>query len=176
MKIRDLQKLTIRRLGQAAFNGWVTKVPSLLTNSLKISFLRCLGAQIGSNVKIGSRVRVLGPGNLVLGNHVALAHSVVLDARGGLTLSDGVLVGFETVLLTYTHASSDPHQPVHYQGTIQGPVSVGSNTWLGARCLVLPDTDIGSSAIVGAMSVVSRNIPNQTIAAGVPAAIVKPRA
>jgi acetyltransferase-like isoleucine patch superfamily enzyme len=175
MKVRDLRRINFKRIGQAFFNAWLTKVPSLFANQLKISLLRSIGATVGSGVKIGDRLRVLGAANLVMGNDVALAHSVVLDARGGLTLHDGVLVGFESVLITFTHASDDPHRPVHHQGTVEGPIAVGSNAWLGARCLVLPGTRVGTSSIVGAMSVVSRDIPDATVAAGIPARAIKAR-
>ena len=175
MKVRDFKEITPHRLGQAVFNAWLTKVPSIFANRLKISFLRTIGANVGSGVKLGNGLRVLGPANLVLGNNVALAHNVVLDARGGLTLHDGVLVGFESVLITFTHASNDPYRPVHHQGTVQGPIAVGSNAWLGARCLVLPGARVGNSSIVGAMSVVTSDIPDGTVAAGIPAKTIRNR-
>lgn len=61
-----------------------------------------------------------------------------MDARGGLLLQEGTLVGFESVLLSYTHAWPDPDQPVHKQGIVSATVSIGPNVWLGARTFVLP--------------------------------------
>lgn len=175
MVLSLLKRVTIRRAGQALFNGLVTKLPSIFFNSLKLAMLRRLGSEIGTGVRLGPGVRVLGPQRLRLEDHVSVAHSVVLDARGGLVLRMGTLIGFESVLLTYTHESGDPTRPVHWQGVVQAPSEIGECVWVGARCLLLPGTTIGESTIVGAMSVVSRNLDSHVVATGAPARKLRDR-
>lgn len=169
------RKLTTRRLGQAIFNSFFTHLPSLLFNRQKIRLLRILGADIAVSAKLGNHVKILGPTGLVIESDVAVASDVVLDARGGLHLQRGALIGFESILLTYTHASSDSTRPVHHQGVVSRPITIGENCWIGARCIVLPGGSVGSRSIVGASAVVSRSVPDDSIAVGNPARTVKTR-
>lgn len=173
--MRHLRKLTMRRLGQALYNGALTHLPSFVFNRQKIYFLRLLGADIASSAKLGNHLKILGPTGLTIEEDSAVASGVVLDARGKLHLRRGALIGFESVLLTYTHESSDLDRPVHQQGVVSRPIVVGENSWIGARCIVLPGGTIGHQSIVGALAVVSRPVPDRSVAAGNPARVLKAR-
>lgn len=135
----------------------------------RVSVLRVFGAEIGNEVMLGNGVRVLGPSGLVIENRASVARDALLDARGGLLIQHGALVGFESVLLSWTHRFEDPMEPVQAQGFEGAPVTLGANSWLGTRSIVLPGVEIGSSAIVGAGSTVTSSIPAGVIAAGSPA-------
>nr|WP_304506156.1 acyltransferase [Diaminobutyricimonas sp. LJ205] len=134
-----------------------------------------MGAQIGHGVKVSRKVKVLGARYLTIESGSAIAHSVVLDARGQLVIRSGALIGFESVLLTYTHAWPDPTRPVHTQGVSSAPVEIGALSWLGARSFVLPGVTVGDSSVVGAGSVVTKSIPPMKVSAGVPARVVSDR-
>jgi acetyltransferase-like isoleucine patch superfamily enzyme len=157
------------------FNAMLTHLPALIANGLKLQLLRLCGANIGVNVRLGTHVKILGPWRLHIEDDVSIAYGVTLDARGGLVLRRGSLIGFQSVLLTYTHVSDNPEIPVHWQGAYSAPVVVERNAWLGARCLVLPGNTIGEGSIVAAMSVVSRSVPARVVAAGQPATPVRSR-
>ena len=163
------------KLAEMTFNGVVAFLPNRVFGRLRPSFLRMMGAKIGLNVKISRRVKVLGARSLTIGDSVAVANSVILDARGGLTLKQGALVGFESVLLTHTHAWPDPYTPVHHQGSVSAPIVVGTNAWIGARVFVLPGVTIGDSSVIGANSVVSKGIPPMSVAVGTPATVISAR-
>jgi putative colanic acid biosynthesis acetyltransferase WcaF len=162
-------KFTMSRVGQAIFNGFVTKFPSRPFASLKPRFLRLSGASVGLRCRVGDHVRILGPASLRLGDDTAIARDCVLDARGGLSLDNGALVGFESVILTATHNWATMDLPVHHQPAAKAPVRIGANTWLGARCIILPGVTIGDRAVVGAASVVTKDVAPESIVAGVPA-------
>lgn len=130
--------------------------------------MRRLGASIGNGVKISQGVKVLGADRLMVEDGVAIANSVLLDARGGLTIRKGALIGFESILLTYTHAWPDPKRPVQVQGVASKEVTIGSNAWLGMRVLILPGVTVGESSVIGAGSVVTKAVPEMTVAAGNP--------
>ena len=61
------------------------------------------------------------------------------------------------------------------QGAIVAPVRIGSNVWLGAKVTVVKGVSIGDNAIVGANAVVTRDIPPNAIAVGVPARVIRSR-
>lgn len=179
LKRDDSSVITKRRLVdkilEISFNGGLALLPNRVFGRLRPPFLRLMGATVGSRVKLSRRVKVLGARNLVLEDDVAIANSVILDARGGLRIKQGALVGFESILLTHTHAWPDPSIPVHHQGSASQPITIGSNSWLGARVIVLPGGMVGESSVIGANSVVSSDIPSNSVAVGTPARIVSPR-
>jgi acetyltransferase-like isoleucine patch superfamily enzyme len=73
------------------------------------------------------------------------------------------------------HRFDDPVKPVPYQGfTTKGPTRIGANCWLGANVVVTGGVTIGERCVIGANSVVTRDIPAFSIAAGAPAAVLRP--
>lgn len=164
-----------RRIVEILFNATIAKLPNRLSRSLRVTSMRCLGASIGNGVSISQGVKVLGADRLVIDDDVAVANSVLLDARGGLTLRTGALIGFESIILTYTHAWPDPKRPVQDQGVASKEVTIGSNVWLGMRVLVLPGVTVGESSVIGAGSVVTKPVPEMSVAAGNPCAVRRAR-
>lgn len=85
------------------------------------------------------------------------------------------MVGFESIILTSTHNSNRRDIPIREQGMFRAPVRIGTDVWIGARVIILPGVTIGNGAIIGANSVVSKDIPPNTIVGGVPAKFIKER-
>jgi len=99
---------------------------------------------------------VLNPPGLQLLAGCGIARNVVLDARAGIVVGEGSLIGFEAVLLSYTHARRSGGS-VDSRGSFDGGVvKVGNHAWIGARVFMLPGTAVGDRAVVGACAVVSR--------------------
>ncbi|MBQ7870222.1 MAG: hypothetical protein IJ355_07850 [Prevotella sp.] len=63
--------------------------------------------------------------------------------------------------------------PQHRPLTSKGPVVIGNNVWLGNNVCIMPGVTVGDGAIVGANSVVTHDIPPHSVAAGIPAHIIK---
>ena len=73
------------------------------------------------------------------------------------------------------HRFDDPEQPVPWQGfTSKGPTRVGDNVWCGANVVVTSGVTIGERCVIGANSVVTRDIPAFSVAAGIPARVLRP--
>ncbi|NVO27993.1 acyltransferase [Donghicola sp. C2-DW-16] len=89
-------------------------------------------------------------------------------------MGDHVLMG-PGVLVTAANYRFNDGQPVTEQAMDEGDVIIGNDVWLGARAMVMPGVTIGDGAIIGAGSVVTRDIPPMTIAAGVPAKVISQR-
>ncbi|SEM98940.1 transferase hexapeptide (six repeat-containing protein) [Ligilactobacillus sp. WC1T17] len=88
-------------------------------------------------------------------------------ARGGITIEDGVQIAANCRML------SNSHDPYDLQVLLCKPVLIKKDTWLGARVTVLPGVCIGKHAIVGAASVVTKDVPDYTVAVGNSARILK---
>ncbi len=67
------------------------------------------------------------------------------------------------------HNYSDPILPIGGQGHNAGPITIGSDVWLGAHCVILRDVKVGDGAVVAAGAVVVDDVPPRTVVAGVPA-------
>ena len=82
---------------------------------------------------------------------------------GMIEIQEGATVAQEAYLCTGTHDFNDPSLQL-----ITKPITVGKNSFIGARAMILPGVSIGDQAIVGAMSVVSKDVPDHQIVAGNP--------
>jgi len=173
--MRITPRRVLDKLMEIGFNGFVSRLPNRVFGRSRPAALRFMGADIAPGVRISNRIKVLGARRLVIEDSAAVANSVILDARGGLTIKRGALVGFESVLISYTHAWPDPSRPVHQQGAVSAPIVLGENTWIGARVILLPGSTIGDATVIGAASVVSGEIAPMSVASGNPARVVAAR-
>ena len=83
---------------------------------------------------------------------------------GKIKVLEGATISQEVYLCTGTHDFKDPSFQL-----ITKPITIGKNSFIGARAMILPGVSIGEKVIVGAMSVVSKDIPDHQIVAGNPA-------
>lgn len=101
-----------------------------------------------------------------------------IDARiaGPCIIGDHVMMGPECMIYTVNHEIRDINKPMCQQGnTPPKPVIIGNDVWIGARVIILPGVHIGNGCVIAAGSVVTKNIPDYTIAAGIPACVIKKR-
>ena len=107
--------------------------------------------------------------NLTLGKEVFINIGCRFQDTGGITIGDGSLVGHGSTLTTLNH-SVDPDRRADMS---PAPIVIGRKVWLGAAVTVVPGVTIGDGAIVGAGAVVTRDVPANTVVAGVPAKIIR---
>ena len=104
-----------------------------------------------------------------LGKNVFINHACSLLDIGGITIEDDVQIGPRVNLTSENH----PLDPNDRKTLIPKPIVIKRNVWIGAGATILPGVTIGENAIVAAGAVVSRDVPPNTIVAGIPAKIVK---
>ena len=107
--------------------------------------------------------------NIKIGKDVFVNSGCCFQDQGGVTLGDGCLVGHNVVFATLDHDK----RPGRRGDMTAAPIVVGKNVWIGAHATILKGVTIGDGAIVAAGAVVTRDVPPNTIAAGVPARVVK---
>lgn len=119
-------------------------------------------------------VRILTPficdfGNRVrFGKNVFINHSAILSASGGIEFGDGVSVAPGVRIATINHDFDQRHSIYTY-----GKVLIQKNAWIGMNVTICPGVTIGRYAVVGAGAVVTKDIPDYAVAAGVPAKVIK---
>lgn len=134
---------------------------------------RILGKIIGQEVD--ESVTLLPPFYVDYGKHIEIGKGCFIQqcctffGRGGITLGENVLVGPKVNIITINH---DP-DPENRSATYGRPVVIGDNVWIGINSTILPGVSIGCGAIIGANSVVTKDVPPMTVVAGNPARIIK---
>ena len=104
-----------------------------------------------------------------LGRNIFINHACSFLDIGGITIEDDVQIGPRVNLTSENH----PLDPADRTTLIPRPILIKRNAWIGAGATILPGVTIGENAIVAAGAVVSRDVPPNTVVAGVPAKVVK---
>lgn len=132
-----------------------------------------LSALIGSPVD--DSVTLFPPFTSDFGRNTRIGRRVFINAgcrfqdQGGITIGDDCLIGHDAIIATLQHGMA----PDRRADLIPAPVVLGSNVWLGARVTVLPGVTIGDDAVIGAGSIVTRDVPAGMVAVGSPARVVR---
>ena len=107
--------------------------------------------------------------NITLGKRVFINSGCCFQDQGGIEIGDDVLIGQQVVIATLDH-DLDPDN----RGSMRpSPVKIGNKVWIGAHATILPGVTIGDGAVVAAGAVVTKDVPANTVVAGVPAKVLK---
>lgn len=119
---------------------------------------------------------------LVIGNNVQINDNCHITAttNGGVTIGNDVLIASKVLISDTNHgiysgngAHSDPRVPPANRPLVSAPVQIGDRVWLGDGVVVLSGVSIGAGTVVGANAVVVTDLPENSLAVGVPAKIIK---
>ena len=127
-------------------------------------------AEAGENLKVAQLVKIYAPGSLRLGKDVYLGHNCYVG-NGSITIGNEVVVGAQAVLSGANHIRHEGS--VRWTKSEDSGLKIGDGVWIGARAIVLSGVTIGRGSVVAAGSVVTRSLPPNTLAAGVPAREIK---
>jgi acetyltransferase-like isoleucine patch superfamily enzyme len=109
-----------------------------------------------------------------IGEGCFLNRGTMLAAMERIEVGDHVMFANGCFVGDADHRYDDPDEPITWQGFApRGPVRIGSNCWFGVNCVVTGGVTIGDRCVVGANSVVTQDLPPGTIAAGVPAKVIR---
>lgn len=106
---------------------------------------------IGDHSRIGLHCTIIGP--VQIGSHVNLAQGITVTALN--------------------HNFREPGRRIDEQGITTRPVTIGDDVWIGTNAVILPGVTIGSHVVIAAGAVVTKDIPDHSLAMGVPARVVK---
>jgi putative colanic acid biosynthesis acetyltransferase WcaF len=132
--------------------------------------LRCFGAKIGRGVHVYPGARIWAPWNLEIGDQTGIGNGATLYAQGKITLAKRVVISQGAYLCAGTHDYEKPGFPL-----VTAPIVVGDQAWLAAEVFVHPRVTIGEGAVVGARSVVTKDLPAWMVCSGFPCVPIKPR-
>jgi acetyltransferase-like isoleucine patch superfamily enzyme len=160
-------------------------------------FLHLKGLHFGRRLFLEGNIEVGAARSVRLGHCVKLGKDVYLGAweEGELIVGDNSYIGRGTIILAHQsvvigddcliapgcHITDVNHgiaagELIRKQPLVSKPVRIGNDVWIGASCSILPGVTIGDGAVIGARSVVTRDVPSNAIVVGIPAKIIKYRA
>lgn len=140
------------------------------------------GIRIGNNVHVReyawiqatSRLDTPGIG-VSIGDHTYIGPHSYFGAGGGIEIGKNVLIGGYVHLLAENHRYDHPEKTISEQGVTRKGIIIGDNVWIGNNVVVLDGITIGKNCVIGAGSVVTKSVPENSIAVGNPARVLRSR-
>lgn len=154
--------------------GLVKYLPPPLGDACRFAVLKMFTAAIHS-WRIKDGVTVWFPEGVSIGRNVTINEQVFLDGFGGLRIGDDCRIAHGCSFVSEDHVFDDPDRPIRLQGKRPGRIVLESDVWLGCGVRVLRGVTIGHGCVVGANSVVTRDLPPLSVAIGAPARVVGQR-
>jgi putative colanic acid biosynthesis acetyltransferase WcaF len=144
--------------------------PKRLFNNWRLWLLRRFGAQINGDALVAGSCKILQPWQLQLGDGVAIGSNTEIYNYAKVSIDSMSVVSQYSYLCTGTHDYTHPHMPL-----VWAPIHIGSECWIAADVFVAPGVTIGRGTVVGARSVVTRDMPAWSVCAGNPCRVLKRR-
>lgn len=119
--------------------------------------------------------RGLPTAGITIGKNCFLGEYNVIRGQGGVSIGNEVYTGPMVQIVAVNHVYTDPHRPIRKQGITAQGIVIEDDVWIGANATIVDGVTVGKGSIIGAGSVVTRDIPPYSIAVGTPAKPVKDR-
>lgn len=132
--------------------------------------------QCGGKLYILPNSIISYPYRVTIGYNVFINRGVNITARAEITIGDNALIGPNVVINSGMHNYEKTNILIRDQGHRIQPICIGNDVWIGACAVIMPGVSIGDGSVIGAGSVVTKSIPPYSVAAGVPAKVIKHRA
>lgn len=148
------------------FCSWTPKP----ANPWRLFWLQVFGARIHGKPFVHQRARIAIPAHLTLHDRACLGDRANAYSLGEIEIGPRATVAQEVYLSTGSHDFTQPSLPL-----VAAKITIGEDVFLGARAFVLPGVTIGARSIVGAGSIVTKDVPPDVVAAGNPCRVLKSR-
>lgn len=147
-----------------------------ISNAIRVWCARNIFEYVGQGVNIGRKARFGNGHNIRIGSRSNIGAYCQIPSN--IVIGDNVMMGPNNFFFGgFTHNISDNTKPMIEQGFkfFEGRTEIGDDVWIGRECLFMPCKKIGSHSVVGARSVVTKDIPEYVIVGGNPAKVIKLR-
>ncbi len=128
-------------------------------------------------VNCGRNIRVkynadISP-KISVGDNSELGQNSLIHAN--VSIGSDVIMGPDVKIYSRNHKFDDLTRPIREQGKQSNPVMIGNDVWIGANVIILPGVSIGDHAVIGAGSIVTKDVPQSSVVGGNPAKVIKTR-
>lgn len=142
----------------------------LFANKLRTIHYKMVCKSFGNQSRVYGRVVMYYPQNIIIGENSTLNEAVILNARDQITIGNHVHISPMVIInsgtLDYSKTGSERNHTAM-------PVKIEDGVWLASGVIINPGVQIGKNSVVGAGAVVTRDIPANSVAVGIPAKVIK---
>ncbi|SBO12203.1 Maltose O-acetyltransferase [Vibrio mediterranei] len=138
--------------------------------TIRSFILRCFGASVGHNVNISNTANIYFPWNLEIGDWSSIGDHALVYNLGVVRIGNMSTISQRTHVCAGSHDYCDPTLPL-----LKPPVNIGSQVWVCADSFIGPGVSVNDGAVVGARSVVTKDVEQWSVVAGNPAKTIKRR-
>ncbi len=150
-------------------------------NDSKFSFgvkIKGEGGVLLNKVTLRSHVKIYVPhkSEIFIGEGSDIGDNSVISALNKIVIGKHVLTGPHVYIADHNHKYTDVKIPIMHQGVMSSPNSmiiIGDDSWIGTNSVIVGNVRIGKHCVIGANSVVTKDIPDYCVAAGIPAKPIK---
>ena len=153
----SIVRITLFRWSPPPLNGW------------RRFLLRIFGCKIHSSVTMAPSTRIEFPWNLNIAKNVVIAHRVIINCTGQVTINAGTLISQYAHLCTSTHDYTKRDMKI-----LRCPISIGKNVWIAADAFVGPNVTIADGSLLAARSSAFHDLPAGQVCIGEPAKPTRP--
>lgn len=139
---------------------------------LRQQLVKRLFKKCGKDVIIKTRAYFGTGENIILGNNSQLG--VDCKIENDIQIGNDLVMGPDVFIMSSAHAFERLDIPINQQGNLpRKPVKIGNDVWIGTRVVILPGITIGDQAVIGAGSIITKDVPPRAIVAGNPAKLIR---
>jgi putative colanic acid biosynthesis acetyltransferase WcaF len=132
--------------------------------------LRLFGARMAHGAAVRPSVRIMHPWLLQMDVHAMLGDGVVVYNLGPVSVGQHTIISHESYICAGTHDYTRPDLPL-----LRPPIRIGAGVWVCAQAFIGPGVTVGDNSVIGARAVVVKDVPAGVVAAGNPARVIKAR-
>jgi acetyltransferase-like isoleucine patch superfamily enzyme len=166
----------------ALFRFFYMKVSTTGLKINKISYVGC-GVKVKTRnggtivchgkIRLDAYAELEARGRLTIGNHFVLNQYSRIVCHSEIQIGENVVMARFVSILDHDHAVQRVNQQLQFKGYNTAPIKIGNNVWISDKVTILKGVTIGDNVIIGANAVVTKDIPSNVIAGGVPAKVLK---
>lgn len=132
-------------------------------------FSKLIGSEVSDDFRVFAPFTTDFGKNIHLGRNVFINSGCRFQDQGGIYIGDNVLIGHNVVLATLNHEEN----PEKRGNLIPSPIRIGNDVWIGSNATILPGVKVGDGAIIAAGAVVTKDVGQNAVVAGVPARYIR---
>jgi len=164
-----MEECKMKKNLKAILNKFRNFVGSHLVDSSRYFYWKLFFKKLGKNVKIYGKIEVYGPNNITIGDNSSLNSYVYLDASNSpITIGNDVRISPNVMIFTGGLLYKTRMMNHFGKGII-----IEDHVWIASGAIILSGVKIGKNSVIGAGAVVTKDIPSNSVAVGVPAKVIK---
>jgi acetyltransferase-like isoleucine patch superfamily enzyme len=161
--------------------------------------IHSMGGSVGKDVKFYGGVRIVGngpdaihigdgvrilrgvtmsttpAGKIHVGEKVHIGENNIIFSDIGITIGDNVIIGSQNIIVDFDHIYKNVENPINQQGINKREIIIEEDVWISSHCVITKGVRVGKGAVIGAGSVVNKDVPAYSVAVGVPVRVIKKR-